>query len=291
MTIVGAFGLEPIENAPNSAAFAALAIQKAAERARRIDSRVPGVKIAVHAAQLMVGRVNGIAQIDLEEKHATETALAALSEVGSSPQHPRQRDCRTVPRTTLRAIARHSVEGGAGLHYRLTRLERTGFGLGGPTLARFVGRQRELSVVGDQLAQAERTSRPDRRCRRGARRWQVSLRLRADAHGSNSGVEVLSCRAFSYGVSTPSLPVVELLKGYFQIDDAETPSQIREKVSRKSSSETADSNLTCRHSSLCSMSWSRIRCGTPSTRRSDASVPSTRSSTCCCRRAWPCRCW
>jgi adenylate cyclase len=42
----------------------------------------------------------------------------------------------------------------------------------------------------------------------------------------------MSCRASSYGVSTPSLPVVELLKGYFQIDDAETPSQIREKVSR-----------------------------------------------------------
>src|SRR5207344_1590478 len=50
----------------------------------------------------------------------------------------------------------HSVEGGAGTHYRLTRLERTGFGLGGPTLAPFVGRQRELTVVGDQLAQAER---------------------------------------------------------------------------------------------------------------------------------------
>jgi tetratricopeptide (TPR) repeat protein len=233
MTIVGAFGLEPIENAPNSAAFAALAIQKAAERARRIDSRVPGVKIAVHAAQLMVRRVNGIAQIDLEEKHATQTALATLSEVAQA--HSTLVSATAAPFLERRfELSRdHSVEGGGGPHYRLTRLERTGFGLGGPTLAPFVGRQRELSVVEDQLVQAERS------------RGQIVAVVGEPGVGKSRFVyeltltdrirtwKVLSCRAFSYGVSTPSLPVVELLKGYFHIDDRETPSQIREKVSKK----------------------------------------------------------
>ncbi len=83
-TIVGAFGLEPIENAPNNAALAALAIQNAAERARRVDSRVPAVKIAVHTGQLLVGRVDGRAQIDLKDKRATENILAGLSDVGQS---------------------------------------------------------------------------------------------------------------------------------------------------------------------------------------------------------------
>jgi DNA-binding NtrC family response regulator len=233
MAIVGTFGLEPIENAPNSAAFAALAIQKAAERARRVDSRVPGVKIAVHAAQLMVGRVNGIAHIGLEEKHATQTSLAALGEVAQA--HSILVSATAAPFLERRfELSRdHSVEGGAGPHYRLTRLERTGFGLGGPTLAPFVGRQRELTVVGDQLMQAERNrgqivavvGEPGV----GKSRFVYELTLTDPIRGW----KVLSCRAFSYGVNTPSLPVVELLKGYFEIDDAETPSQIREQVSQK----------------------------------------------------------
>ena len=233
MTIVGAFGLEPTENAPNSAAFAALAIQKAAERARRVDSRVPGVKIAVHAAQLIVRRIHGNAQIDPEEMHPAQTALATLGEVArahsilvSATAAPFLKRCFELSRD-------HTVEGGAGPHYRLTRLERTGFGLGGPTLAPFVGRQRELAVVGDQLVQVERNRGQIvavvGEAGVGKSRFVYELTLTDRMRGW----KILSCRAFSYGASTPSLPVVELLKSYFQIDDTETPSQIREKVSQK----------------------------------------------------------
>ena len=84
MTMVGAFGLEPVENAANSAALAALAIQRAAKRARQVDSRIPTVKIVVHAVQLMVGRIDGVAQISLEDKRAIETILAALSNAGQA---------------------------------------------------------------------------------------------------------------------------------------------------------------------------------------------------------------
>jgi DNA-binding NtrC family response regulator/tetratricopeptide (TPR) repeat protein len=233
MTIVGVFGLEPVDNAPNSAALAALAIQKAAERARRIDSLVPAVKIVVHAAQLMVGQVNGLAQIDLEDKRATETTLAALSDVGQP--NSILISAAAAPFLERRfELARDSpIEGGAGPLYHLTRPERTGFGLGGRALARFVGRQRELAIVDDQLAQAERdrgqivavVGEPGV----GKSRFVYEL-TRADRV---RGWRILSCRAVSYGVTTPSLPVVELLKGYFQIDDAETPSQIREKISQK----------------------------------------------------------
>ena len=126
-----------------------------------------------------------------------------------------------------------AVESGSGPLYRLTRPERTGFGLGGRALAPFVGRERELTVVGDQLAQAESghgqivavVGEPGV----GKSRFVYEL-TRADRV---RGWRILSCRAFSYGVTTPSLPVVELLKGHFRIDDADTASQIREKVSQK----------------------------------------------------------
>ena len=232
-TIVGAFGLEPIENAPNNAALAALAIQNAAERARRVDSRVPAVKIAVHTGQLLVGRVDGRAQIDLKDKRATESILAGLSAVGQS-------NCIVISAAAAPFLERRfelardaPMDGGAGLLYRLTRPEPTGFGLGGRALARFVGRQRELTVVVDQLTQAER------------HRGQIVAVVGEPGVGKSRFVYevtradcvrewcVLSCRAVSYGLTTPSLPVVELLKGYFQIDDAETASQIREKVSQK----------------------------------------------------------
>ncbi|PYN08250.1 MAG: hypothetical protein DME06_16435, partial [Candidatus Rokuibacteriota bacterium] len=76
-TIVAAFGLDPIENAPTCAALAAMAIEKAAERARGTDPTAPTVKIAVDAGQSMVGQVHGALRIDLGDKERALTTLAA----------------------------------------------------------------------------------------------------------------------------------------------------------------------------------------------------------------------
>src|SRR5437899_1166389 len=61
--IVAAFGLEPVEDAPRRSAHAAIAMQKAAERARRDDVERPGLKVAIHMAECLVretGRRSGI---------------------------------------------------------------------------------------------------------------------------------------------------------------------------------------------------------------------------------------
>jgi DNA-binding NtrC family response regulator/tetratricopeptide (TPR) repeat protein len=231
-TLVAAFGLAAVENAPSSAALAALAIQKAAERARRVDPRTAAVKLAIHAAQLTVGSVDGVAQIDLEDRRAADAALRALG-AGGQPNSILI-SAAAVPFLERRfELARDSpLEGDAGPAYRLTRPELTGFGLGGRALAQLVGRERELAVVADQLAQAERD------------RGQVVSVVGEPGVGKSRlvyeltrtervrGWRVLSCRAASYGVTTPSLPVVELLKRYFQIEEAEAPAQIRDKVSQ-----------------------------------------------------------
>ena len=44
---------------------------------------------------------------------------------------------------------------------------------------------------------------------------------------------ILEAGSVSYGKATPYLPVVDLLKGYFQIDDRDEPRAIREKVTGK----------------------------------------------------------
>src|SRR5207237_8715010 len=47
-------------------------------------------------------------------------------------------------------------EGDLGHSYRLTRRERTGFGLGGRALSVFVGREREFEVLRERLEAVER---------------------------------------------------------------------------------------------------------------------------------------
>jgi len=57
--------------------------------------------------------------------------------------------------------------------------------------------------------------------------WEVSQSRRTD------GWLVMQARSVSYGRSTPYLPVIDLLKGYFQVEDRDDPRQIREKVTGK----------------------------------------------------------
>jgi transcriptional regulator with AAA-type ATPase domain/tetratricopeptide (TPR) repeat protein len=232
MMILGAFGLEPLENAPNSAALAALAIQKAAQRARRVDSRAPAVKIAVHATQLMVDPVNGVAHLKLDDTGTAESPWTALSDVGQA--NSILISAAAAPFLERRfELARQPSWGDAGPLYRLIGRERTGFGLGERALAPFVGRQHELAIVCAQLAQAERergqivavVGEPGA----GKSRFIYEL-TRADCA---RGWRFLSSRAVSYGVSTPLLPIIELLKSYFDIEDRDDARRVREKATSK----------------------------------------------------------
>jgi len=228
-SIVGTFGLDPIENAPDSAALAAVAIQKATERVRRADPRVPTITMAIHAGELIVERVNGVTQIKLEAKDAIEPALAALC------------DASEVNSILVSAAAARFLERGfelerrpcqvdTGPSYRLVGRERSGFGLGGRPLVRFVGRHRELAILTDQLDRAERG------------RGQIVAVLGGPGVGKSRmvyeltradrvrGWRILSCRAVSCGITTPSLLVVELLRNYFSIEDRDDSRGIRQKV-------------------------------------------------------------
>src|SRR5262249_50821210 len=134
---VAAFGLLAIEDAPVRAALAALAIVKAAERAKGDGEAGLRVKIALHVAQVLVNQLQGA--IDLQNKRTvwkTIEALAGLDQLdaivvsdAAAPFLERRFELTPAAPGDANAVS----------FRRLTRREPTGFGLGGRSLGRFVG--------------------------------------------------------------------------------------------------------------------------------------------------------
>ncbi len=100
-------------------------------------------------------------------------------------------------------------------------------------LTRFVGRQDELEALGQAL---ERTQRGQGQVLAvvgepgvGKSRlfWEFTRSHRT------AGCLVLESSSFSHGKATPYLPVIDLLKGYFQVEARDDSRRIREKVTGK----------------------------------------------------------
>ena len=226
---VAAFGLDAVEDAPVRAALAGLAILKAAERAKGDGRAGVRVKIVVHVAPVLVNQLHGAGTIDLESKRAAWTTIEALAGLD-------QVDAIVVSDAAAPFLERRfelaapPSDAGAVPFRRLTRREPTGFGLGGRPLSRFVGRDAELRLVTDRLSRAGRAhgqvigivGEPGV----GKSRFTYEL-TRLDA---TQGWRVLGCSGVSHGSATPWLPISDLLRRYFAVEDADEPEVIREKV-------------------------------------------------------------
>jgi DNA-binding NtrC family response regulator len=228
MGFVAVFGLEPVEDASQRAALAAIALRKTVERDQAVDPHSPAVRVAVHVAHLLVGRFAGAMEIELEGKREAWRVLAeiaARAEPGSVLASE-----AAAPLLERRFELGPADPGDALRARRLVQRERTGFGLGGRPLSRFVGRAHELETLLGLLAQAERG------------RGQVATIVGEPGVGKSRllyeltrserlhGWRVLGCGAVSHGVSTPYLPLVELLRRAFDVEDADTPAAIGERV-------------------------------------------------------------
>ena len=227
---VAAFGLEAVEDAPVRAALAALAILKAAERAKGDGGAGVRVKIVVHVAPVLVNQLHGAGTIDLESRRAAWTTLEALTGLdqvdtivvseAAAPFLDRRFELTPAAPGDARAVP----------FRRLTRREPTGFGLGGRPLSRFVGRDAELQLMTDRLSRARRAQgqvigivgEPGV----GKSRFTYEL-TRLDA---TQGWRVLGCSGVSHGSATPWLPISDLLRRYFGVEDADEPEMIRGKV-------------------------------------------------------------
>jgi DNA-binding NtrC family response regulator len=229
--VLAGFGLEPAEDAAWRATQAALAIQKAAERAERAGRPRAEVAIGIHVARLPVGDTRGTLAIDPDAKRETWPILDQL--VASAEAHAvRVSDAASLFLERRFELEPVGVLGPGPLRscHRLLGFETTGYGLGGRALSRFVGRARELDVLHSVLESARRS------------RGQVvgivgepgvgKSRLLYEFTRSSRTLDclILEAGAVSYGRAAPYQPVIHLLRARFKIQDRDDPREIREKV-------------------------------------------------------------
>src|SRR3989475_3857405 len=230
--LVAVFGLEPIEDAPRRAAHAALAIQKIAAHDRGSSAEFPGVRVGLHAGEVLVARVGGAARVDHEAKREAWLQLEAF--MGRAEAGTLLVSGATRPflerRFVLTPLA--ASDGTAGRVYRLVGLERTGLGLG-EQLTPLVARGRELEQLAQALKQAETGHGQvvavvgEAGVGKSRLFWEVIDSQR------NGDALILISTAASYGKATPYVPVIDLLEGYFRIEPRDDTRKIETRVAAK----------------------------------------------------------
>jgi len=230
--LMAVFGLEPVEDAPRRAAHAALAIQRIAARARESSAESPGARIGLHVGEVLIGRMGGAARVEHAAKREAWQQLEALmadAEAGtvlvSEPTRP------FLERRFVLAPCAADGEAARTVR-RLVGIERTGLGLG-ERLTPFVARSLELDRLAQGLRQAQRghgqivavVAEP------GVGKSRLLWEFIESNRGR--GALILICGAASYGKQTPYLPVIDLLKAYFQIEPRDDEDKVRQRVTEK----------------------------------------------------------
>ena len=223
------FGLEPIEDAPRRAANAAMAILKAAERARDHHLEILPVRIALHTGPFMIGQLSGAPQIDQAAKREAGVILEAL--VQAAEPNATVVSGVTVPFLERRfALVPAGLIGGpGGQMHRLVGREPDGFS----PLARmgkFVGRRSEQDLLQNRWASALR-GRGQLVGVVGEPGVGKSRLVREFIQAMGEDALVLETSAIALGNPAPYLPIVELLRSYFHLDIGEDADVIRRKVS------------------------------------------------------------
>lgn len=235
------FGLpQTLEQMPQRAVQAALALRHQLAENRALDGRQPGpeVRMAVHLGQVLVDSQasNPTARLlPLGETLSLPVRLLGQTAPGDIVLSPQ------VGRLVEGWFELHEREGSAsagmadgvgayavvGVGPRCSPLEA----YGRRPLSRFVGRERELTDLHDLFAQVAQgrgqivglVGEPGV----GKSRLCYELTQAQRPHGWLT----LESSPTAYGKDTPYLPVIDLLKTYFQLDTHAEPQTIRDTIS------------------------------------------------------------
>src|SRR5262245_52883065 len=227
--VIGAFGLDPTEDAPSQAAHAAMAIQKAVDRSRRDGAAGPAIKVAIHTAQVLVGQGAGAPELDLEGKQAVLGALDGLIERGG-PDTTLVTDA-TAPflERSFELIELRGAELPARRAFVLAGREKTGAGRPEDAVA-FVGRRREIELLWSGLESAIRghgqivgvSGEPGIGKSRLISEFREGLTGRAVLQFEGQ------CR--SYGTVVPYQPILDVLRALCRITETDSPGTMAEKT-------------------------------------------------------------
>ncbi|MFQ5945375.1 MAG: sigma 54-interacting transcriptional regulator [Anaerolineae bacterium] len=228
--LVAAFGVEPLEDAPRRVAHAAMAIQKVAERAQRVNAERPHVILGIHAAHVLVGEAGGTVSIELDAKRAAWSALDAL--VGRADPGTILVSDGAAPFLERRfeLVGIGPLAHAEGQAYRLVGRERPGLALGGRLLSRFVGREREFELLQHRWASAGRghgqvvgiIGEP------GIGKSRLLFEFRQSL--AREPLTYLEGACLAYASTTPYFAVLTLLKAHLKLEDSDDAPAIRAKV-------------------------------------------------------------
>jgi DNA-binding NtrC family response regulator/tetratricopeptide (TPR) repeat protein len=230
--IVAAFGLEPVEDAPQRAALTAVAIHKAAERAAGSESASIAVRSGIAVRRVLVGSSRGAAQVDLEGKREAWSVLDTLLGVAEP-------GAILVEETAATFLGRHfdltalgGSTAGRGPVHRLVASERLGAGLG-RRVPTFVGRARELGLLWSRLEDAFRGHGQvvgilgEAGIGKSRLLHEFRERLLGEAERR---VTYLEGRCQSYASAIPYFPVMDVLRANFRVAEGDSADVIVEKV-------------------------------------------------------------
>jgi len=227
-----AFGLDPLEDAAQRAAYAALAIQRAGARAREQLSLAPVARIALHADSYLVSRMGTSTQIDQDAKRGASALLATLVATAAP-------DSVVVSPTVVQFLRRRfdldgPVEAGvAGEAYRLLgRADRPA--MFDRQISSFVGRESEIELLENRWSLAAQGLGQivgivgDPGVGKSRLVWEF-------LHGgvTRGRPLVLETASVALGRPTPYLAIIELLRTYFAVEAGETDAAIRGRVVRR----------------------------------------------------------
>jgi DNA-binding NtrC family response regulator/tetratricopeptide (TPR) repeat protein len=229
--LVAVFGVGAMEDGPRRAVHTAQAMIQALRAGDDPGLSGLSARYAVHLGRYLMATGSAAPGLDARARREAWTIVTALLEqAGPSGVVLDAAAARLVERRFgLEPTGHDGVPG-----YRLmVGGERPGFDVGGRTLTPLVGRGPELAQLRQALARA------------AAGHGQVVAIVGEPGVGKSRLVwEVMQTHrdrgwlighgsAVSYGQATPYLPVTDLLKAYFHVEDHDDPGQIRDKVTAR----------------------------------------------------------
>ena len=221
--VIAVFGLDPVDNAASHAALAALAIQNAASRAHTAGSG-GGVVCAIHCADHLIVHHDSTPVIGVDGKAATWLILERMVAAEASGAIVVS---GTVVPFLVRRFALERARHRDLDAWLVLRVEKPAAGW---NATRLVGRSSELDALRRAASQAEQ------------RHGQIvgvvgeagvgKSRLVHEAVQPLTEWLVLSSAGAPFMKDTPFFPVVELLKSLCRIEEMDTASEVRQRVTR-----------------------------------------------------------
>jgi tetratricopeptide (TPR) repeat protein len=218
-SVDAAFGLDIAEDAAHHAAHAALAVHRAAGTS--------SLQIALHTDEILVGRLDDRVELDADARRTVHEVLDRL--LASAPGEPIVASAASRHLLDRRFLI-EPVAGSAGKDtWRVSGLVDTR-----EQATPFVARAREVALLEDLLAQAERGHGQavliggDSGI--GKSRLLVEFRRRAMSRAA-----WLQGSAVSFGSAWPFHPLIDLLKDAFSIQASDSDDTIGERIDRATS--------------------------------------------------------